>query len=87
VASIVGITVVGALVASTVNVTFAPVFTIGEVTQNLNDLLNSIVPHFGNIVAVALIYWGLGRKKMTSSKMIVLIIIAGIILGGIGFLS
>lgn len=87
VASIVGITVVGALVASTVNVKFGLTFTIGEVSQNLNDLLNTIVPHFGNVVAVALIYWGLGLKKMTSTKMIWIIIAIGILLGAIGFLA
>ena len=86
-ASIIGITVVGALVASTVNVNIALTPTIGEVQQSLNDLLNMIVPKFGNIVAVAIMYWGLGKKNMSSGKMVLIVIVAAVILGGLGILG
>ena len=86
-ASIIGIAVIGALIASTVNVNFALTPTIGEVQQSLNDLLNMIVPKFGNIVAVALIYWGLGKKNMTSGKMVVIVIVAAVALGALGILG
>ena len=86
-ASIIGITVVGALVASTVNVNIAITPTIGEVQQSLNDLLNMIVPKFGNIVTVALMYWALGKKNMTSGKMVLIVIVAAIILGALGILG
>lgn len=62
-ASVLGLSVVGALVASTVNVKFGITMSYGEVVQPVNDLLDSIIPHFGNVVTVALIYWGLGRKN------------------------
>jgi len=81
--SILGIMVVGAMVASTVNVNITYSWTVGNLTQKLGDLLNSIVPHFGNIVATAAIYWGLGRKKMSSSLMIWIIIAVSIILGAL----
>lgn len=86
-ASVLGLSVVGALVASTVNVKFGITMSYGEVVQPVNDLLDSIIPHFGNVVTVALIYWGLGRKSMTSGKMIVLVLVAAILLSAIGVLA
>ena len=86
-ASVLGLSVVGALVASTVNVKFGITLSYGEVVQPVNDLLDSIIPHFGNVVTVALIYWGLGRKNMTSGKMIVLVLVAAILLSAIGVLA
>ena len=52
-----------------------------------DDLLDSIIPHFGNVVTVALIYWGLGRKSMTSGKMIIIVLVAAIVLSAIGILA
>lgn len=86
-ASVLGLSVVGALVASTVNVKFDITMSYGEVVQPVNDLLDSIIPHFGNVVTVALIYWGLGRKSMTSGKMIVIVLVAAIVLSAIGILA
>ena len=86
-ASVLGLSVVGALVASTVNVKFGITMSYGEVVQPVNDLLDSISPHFGNVVTVALIYWGLGRKSMTSGKMIIIVLVAAIVLSAIGILA
>ena len=86
-ASVLGLSVVGALVASTVNVKFGITMSYGEVVQPVNDLLDSIIPHFGNVVTVALIYWGLGRKSMTSGKMIIIVLVAAIVLSVIGILA
>ena len=86
-ASVLGLSVVGALVASTVNVKFGITMSYGEVVQPVNDLLDSIIPHFGNVVTVALIYWGLGRKSMTSGKMIVIVLVAAIVLSAVGILA
>ena len=86
-ASVLGLSVVGALVASTVNGKFGITMSYGEVVQPVNDLLDSIIPHFGNVVTVALIYWGLGRKSMTSGKMIVIVLVAAIVLSAIGILA
>lgn len=87
VCSILGITVLGAMVASTVHVNFAATWTVGELTQNLNDLLNSIIPYFGSVVTTALIYWALGRKNVKASWLIWIIIAIAIVLGAIGFLG
>ncbi len=86
-AQIVGLAVVGAMVASTVNVKFGLTFTVGELTSNLNDLLNSILPHFGNIVTVCLVYWGLNRPKMTSGRMVVIVLVVAMLLSFINLLA
>lgn len=84
--SVLGLVVVGALIASIVNVHFEYTFQIGEIAQNLDDLLNSIIPCFANVATVGIIYWALGRKGMTASRMIVIIIVLGVLLGAAGIL-
>lgn len=85
-AAVIGLAVIGALVASTVNVKAGLQLNYGEVSQSLNDLLNTIIPNFMNIVAVLLIYLGLGIKKMTSGKMVILIIVLSIVFSVLGIL-
>lgn len=82
--SILGIIVLGAMVASTVNVNIVYSWTVGDLTQNLGELLNTIIPCFGNVVTTAIIYWALGRKKVTSGKLIWIVIAVAIILGALG---
>ena len=86
-AAVLGLAVVGALVVTTINVHFGLTFTSGEVTQNLDDLLNSIIPNFGNVIAIVLIYLGLSIKKMTSAKMIVIVLVAAVALSALGILA
>ena len=84
VCSILGIIVLGAMVASTVNVNITYSWTVGDLTQNLGDLLNTIIPCFGNVVTTAILYWALGRKKMNSGRLIWIVIIVAIVLGALG---
>ncbi|TQI68348.1 PTS system mannose/fructose/sorbose family transporter subunit IID [Clostridium sp. KNHs216] len=84
VCSIMGLIVIGAMVASTVNVNIALSWTVGDLTQKLGDLLDSIIPHFGNVFFTVLIYLGLGIKKMTSGKMVWIVLILSILLGAFG---
>lgn len=86
-ASILGIIVMGAMVATTVNVHFTVTWTVGDLTQTLDDLLNAIIPCFGNVLTVAILYWLLGRKNVKSSWLIWVIMLVAIVLGGIGFLG
>ena len=84
VCSILGIIVMGAMVASTVNVNITYSWTVGDLTQNLGDLLNTIIPYFANVVTTAILYWALGRKKMTSGRLIWIVIVVAIVLGALG---
>lgn len=86
-AAIIGLSVIGALIASTVNVKAGIQLNYGEVEQSLNDLLNTILPNFMNVVAVILIYLGLDIKKMSSGKMVIIVIVVSIILSSLGILT
>lgn len=86
-AAVIGLSVVGALVATTVDVHFGLSWEIGELTQNLDDLVNSILPYFCNVLFVVLIYFGLDIKKMTSARMVVIVLVLSIVLSAIGILA
>ena len=82
-----GLAVVGALVASTVSINAVMTFQIGEVTQTLQSMMDSIMPKFLNIAAVGAIYFGLGKKGMTTVKMVWIIIIVSVALTFVGLLG
>lgn len=85
--SVLGLAVVGALVASTVSINAVMTFQIGEVTQTLQSMMDSIMPKFLNIAAVGAIYFGLGKKGMTTVKMVWIIIIVSVALTFVGLLG
>lgn len=74
-ASILGLMVVGALISSTITVNIPLVFTQGDVKVGLQDTLNQIMPNLIPALLVFLIYWALGKKKFTSTKAIVLLLV------------
>jgi len=78
-ASVLGLTVVGALVASNVKVNVPVTFTIGESITKLQDIFNKILPNLLPLLFVVFCYWMLGKKKMTSAKMVWLIIAIAIL--------
>ena len=85
--SVLGIIVVGALIVTTVNVHFGVSWTVGDLTQNLDELLNGILPCFANLLTMVAIYFGLNIKGMNTSKMVWIVMIAGIALGACGVLT
>lgn len=85
--AILGIIILGAMVVTTVNVKFGISWTVGDLTQNLDDLLNQIFPKFANILTMIAIYFGLNIKGMSPSKMVWIVMIAAIALGAFGILA
>ncbi len=79
-ANILGITVVGALVPSVISAKFALEWKNGEVVFKLQDIADKIMPALAPVAIVAFTYWLLGRKKMTSTKAIFILMALGIIL-------
>lgn len=74
-ASIMGLSVVGALIATSVKVSTALQFQIGEVALNLQtDVLDKIMPSLLPVLLTALVYKLLGNKKWIPTKLILLII-------------
>ncbi|MCL2565706.1 MAG: PTS system mannose/fructose/sorbose family transporter subunit IID [Defluviitaleaceae bacterium] len=92
-AGILGLTVVGALIASIVNVRTAIEFYIGTdyagnvVNQSLQDLLNNIVPAIVPLSVVLVCYWLLGKKWMTPARLMLILVVAGIVGHNIGIFA
>lgn len=86
-ASVMGVFMVGALIATMINfnVTFAP--QIGEKVINVQDLFNQIFPRLVPALFTGLVFWLLGRKGMTSTKAILIIIVFALAASFFGILG
>lgn len=82
-ASILGLTVVGALIPSVIKYTTNLQFTFGEVSFALQDMLDKILPSLLPLGIVMLSYWLLGKKKINSTKLIFILIALGMVLGNL----
>lgn len=83
-ASVLGLTVVGALVPSVVKVPMNVSVNIGEVSLDIQSMLDKIIPAALPLAVVLLSYWLLGKKKMTTVKLILILMVVGI---GFGLLN
>lgn len=74
-ASVMGVFMVGALIATMINFRFIAAPKIGEKVIDIQDLMNTIFPQLLPALFTGAIFWILGRKGMTPTKAIFLIII------------
>lgn len=86
-ANILGLSVVGALIPTVVNAKVPFVFTQGDVTLEIQAMLDSILPSLVPVLFVGFVYWSLGLKKMNSTKAILMIIVLAIIFSALGILG
>ncbi len=87
-ASIMGLSVVGALIATSVKVQTALNFKVGEVSLALQtDILDQIMPALLPVLLTALVYKLLGNKKWTPTKLILLIIVISLVCSFFGILT
>lgn len=86
-ATLLGITVVGALVPTVVKANVAAKFKSGEIIVKGQDILDQIMPCLIPVLVVAGIYWLLGRKRMSSTKAILLVMVLSILFYAVGFLG
>ena len=86
-ANILGITVVGALVPSVLNAKFALEWQNGDVLFSLQDIADKIMPGLAPVAIVGFTYWLLGRKNMTSTKAIFVLMGLGIVLFNLKILA
>jgi len=86
-ASVLGLTVVGALIPSVIRANIPLVFEAGEVTMELQSVIDQMMPALIPVLLVVLVYWLLGRKGMSSSKAILIVIAISLVLGGFGILG
>ncbi len=87
-ASIMGLSVVGALIASSISITTGLNFKVGEVSLALQtDVLDKIMPSLLPVLLTALVYKLLGNKKWTATKLILLIIVISLVCSFFGILT
>ena len=86
-ATVLGVFMVGSLVATTINIKFAWAPHIGKVTMNVQNNLDMIIPKLIPVLLVGFVYWLLGKKKMTSTKAILIVLVLCVALGGLGILA
>lgn len=84
--TIMGLVVVGTMIPSTIKVNIPFVFTYGEAQQSIQAILDAIFPYLLPASITAAIYKGLGSKKMTTVRMVWLIIAVCIVLTWAGIL-
>ena len=79
-ASVMGVTVIGALVATVVKVSVPYVFKFGKVSMNIQtDILDKIMPALLPAVFTFFIYKLLDNKKWTPTKIIFLVILIALV--------
>jgi len=78
-AILLGVTVVGALIPTVITANVSFVYKSGEVTMKLQEILDQIMPALIPACLVALVYWLLGKKGMTSTKAILLVMVLSIV--------
>lgn len=81
-ASVLGLTVVGALVPSVVKAPMNISINIGDTNPIvIQSMLDKIMPAAMPLAIVLLSYWLLGKKKMTTVKLILILMVVGVGLG------
>ena len=86
-ATVMGLFMVGALVATNVGIVLNVAPEIGGVAINLHDICNTIMPKLVPAALVGFVYWLLGKKGMTSTKAILIVLVLGIALGALGIIA
>ncbi len=86
-ANALGILVVGSLIPSVVRASAAFTYETGEVVVSLQESLDKIMPGLIPAGVVLLTYWMLGQKKLNSTRVIFILLFAGIILHALKILA
>ena len=82
-----GSVTIGALAANTVKLSTPLELTLGEKVLNIQaDILDSVILNLLPFCAVMLVFWLIGKKKVSINKVIIGIFVVGIVGGLIGIL-
>lgn len=86
-ATVMGVFMVGALVSTNVGIVISAPIDLGGVTVDLQHIANMICPKLVPAALVGFVYWLLGKKGMTSTVAIFIVLIVAIVLGGLGWIA
>lgn len=78
-ATLLGVTVVGALIASVVHVTVPLTLKSGGVELKIQETLDQLMPSLLPVLLVALVYWLLGLRRMNSTRVIWVVLLISIV--------
>ncbi|MEM5013807.1 PTS system mannose/fructose/sorbose family transporter subunit IID [Niallia taxi] len=83
-ATLLGVTVIGAMIPSVIKAPIALTFKTGDVKLNIQETLDQIMPMMVPAILVGVIYWLLDKKHFNSTRAILAIIVLAIILKALG---
>ena len=86
-ATVMGVFMVGALVSTNVSIVISAPIALGDVTVDLQNICNMICPKLVPAALVGFVYWLLGKKGMTSTKAIFIVLILATALGALGWIA
>ena len=78
-ANIVGLTVIGAVTASTCNLKSGLLFSYGDMSIDVNAILEGIQPKLFVLVMAFVTYWLLAKKRMGVNKIMLLMLVISVI--------
>lgn len=79
-ASVMGLMVVGTLIATVIKIYVPFTFKAGEVSLSLQtDVIDKIMPALLPVLLTALVYWLLGKKWWTPVKIILLLVVVSLV--------
>lgn len=83
--TVLGMTVVGALIPTVIKLKMVLIPQIGEVKVNIQEqMLDKMLPQLLPVLAVFFCYWLLGKKSMNSTRVLFIIIALSIVLNSVG---
>lgn len=86
-ATIVGLFVIGGMTATVVKCNISLAITDGANTQTISELLNGIIPCLTSLLVFLTTYWAIVVKKISSSKMILIMTVISLLGAYFGILS
>lgn len=86
-ATLLGVFMVGALVATMINVHLSWTPTIGSLVIDVQNNVDMIMPRLLPAAIVGAVYWLLGKKNITSTKAIVIVLVVSIALSALGVIA
>jgi PTS system mannose-specific IID component len=86
-ASVLGIVVVGALVASVITIRTPLAFQSGDVTIAIQPLIDQVMPSLLSVVLVGVIYWLMSVKKLKMTTIILGVLVFSMVCAAFGILG
>jgi len=83
----VGITVLGTLTSAYVGLSTPLQITYDQASLSLQEILNAICPNLLPMVATLFFAWLMRKKNVKATSLMVIVIVAGIVLGALGIIS